>query len=325
MKRGGWGLPLVFGLLAALFLVIVLWPREEPKTTVVVAARDLGAGTSLQASDLNVIEVPRSQAPQGAVGDPGTLMGKTLAVVRFKGDPITAKHLGPAVQLRPDERGIAVKVSVDRGLAGLLRPGMEVGVVATLQEGLGTDVYAKTVLEGVRVLYVPPEFQARPYEPAKATADTKTGSRSVVGATSNVREGVIVLAASTRPTPVRYYSEEALQLLDEGKLALTADGTLTVTVGLTATTTITDTTALADLEKERQELETKLDELQPETRYVIPVEVLAALNARGNALTLTLLPEEAAGFASAGVRAFALGDVQDTLPPVSVGVEGGDQ
>ena len=323
--RRGWGLPLIFGLLAALFLVIVLWPREEPQTKVVVAARDLGAGTTLRDSDLTVVEMPRSQAPPDAVEDTATLVGKTLAVVRFKGEPITRRHLGPAVRLHPDERGVAVKVSVERGLAGLLRPGMKVGVVATLQQGLGTDVYAKILLEGVRVLYVPPEFQARPYEPVRATVDTTTGKRTVVGTTSNMREGIIVLAATSQPTPVRYYSEEALRLLDEGKLSLTTDGTLTVTLGLTVTTPVTDTTVLAAVEEERKDLEAKLDELQPEVRYVIPVEVLAALNAQGNALALTLLPQDPNDVASNGVHTLALQDMETAgaALPATVGTEGG--
>ena len=38
-------------------------------------------------------------------------------------------------------------------------------------------MYAKTVLEGLRVLYVSPNFQARPAAPATASATVKTGKR----------------------------------------------------------------------------------------------------------------------------------------------------
>ena len=53
-------------------------------------------------------------------------------MVRFTGEPITPRHLGAAVTLEPNERGIAIKVAADTGLAGILRPGMKVGVIATL-------------------------------------------------------------------------------------------------------------------------------------------------------------------------------------------------
>ncbi len=294
------GTPLVLAVLTALLLLTLLWPKQEPVATVVVAARDLGAGTVLQASDLRTVTVPRAQAPRDAVDDPQDLVGQTLAVVRFQGEPITPRHLGPAVRLQPDEAGIGIRVKADTGLAGLLRPGMRVGVVATLDNPMG-DLYAKALITGVRVLYVPPEFQARPYEPITAVADGRSRAPRVTGGTRPVREGVLVVAASTRPQPLYLLTQEAQDLLGEGKLALTADGTLTVTVGLTATTTVTDTVALADLEKEREALEAKLDELQPQRRYIVPVEALAALNARGDALTLALVPQDREGaFVTAG-------------------------
>ena len=282
--------PLILAVLTAILLLIMLWPKQEPTATVVVAARDLGAGVTLQASDLRTVTVPRKQAPQDAVGDVQELVGKTLAVVRFQGEPITRRHLGPAVRLAEDEAAVGVRVRMDTGLAGLLRPGMKVGVMATLEDTTTGSVYAKALITGVRVLYVPPEFQARPYEPLTAVADRKT--TRVTGGTRAMREGVLVLAASTRPQPLYALSQEAQDLLGEGKLALATDGTLTVTLGMTATTTLTDTTALADLERERAALEARLDELQPEKRYIVPVEALAALNARGDALTLALTPQE---------------------------------
>ena len=220
MPKRRWTLPLALGLITAVLLVAALWPKETPKRTVVVAARDLGAGAALAAADLTTIEVDAPQAPADAVADPGRLVGQTLAVVRFAGEPLTPRHLGPAVTLAPDERGIAVKVKADTGLAGLLRPGMQVGVIATLTDASATrDVYAKTVLEGLRVLYVSPDFQARPYTPATASATVaKSGSRlrtrrtgmdsapatSSTGSSGTVREGVLVLAASTQAQPIRY-------------------------------------------------------------------------------------------------------------------------
>ena len=179
MQRKRWTLPVLLGLITAVLLVAVLWPKETPKRTVVVAARDLGAGTALAASDLTTMQLEASQAPADAVADPARLAGQTLAVVRFTGEPVTPRHLGPAVTLAPDERGIAISVKADTGLAGLLRPGMKVGVVATLAATAeaGREVYAKTTLEGLRVLYVSPDFQARPYTPATASATVTKSSR----------------------------------------------------------------------------------------------------------------------------------------------------
>ena len=83
MQRKRWTLPVLLGLITAVLLVAVLWPKETPKRTVVVAARDLGAGTALVASDLTTTVLEASQAPADAVADPARLAGQTLAVVRF--------------------------------------------------------------------------------------------------------------------------------------------------------------------------------------------------------------------------------------------------
>lgn len=162
-------LPLLLAMLTFGLLALVLWPEEEATTALVVAARDLGAGAVLAPADLNVITVPVEQAPGDGVTDPSLLLGQSLGVVRFAGEPLTPRHLGPAVILAPDERGIAVRVQADTGLAGLLRPGMAVGLIATLpvpnptqSGGMGREViYAKSTLANLQVLYVPPSFQAR--------------------------------------------------------------------------------------------------------------------------------------------------------------------
>jgi len=294
MPKRRWTLPLALGLITAVLLVAALWPKETPKRTVVVAARDLGAGAALAAADLTTTTLDAGQAPADAVADAAKLVGQTLAVVRFSGEPVTPRHLGAAVTLAPDERGIAVKVKADTGLAGLLRPGMQVGVIATLTEaGVTREVYAKTVLEGLRVLYVPPDFQARPYTPATASATvTKSGSitgesapTTSTGSSGTVREGVLVLAASTQAQPIRYEA-----ITDTLKLAAALG--ITNTVALTPTMTPAPAARTAAAVKPAA----------PPVRWVVPVELLAALNAAGDSLTLTLLPAAPQAYITAGVN-----------------------
>lgn len=304
MQRKRWGLPIALGLITAVLLVAALWPKETPQRTLVVAARDLGAGTTLVAADLTTAQVDAARAPADAIADPGRLVGQTLAVVRFASEPVTPRHIGPAVTLAPDERGIAVKVQADTGLAGLLRPGMKVGMVATLADG-DRDIYAKSLLEGLRVVYVSPDFQARPYTPATASASvSKSGSTGALGmdsapATSStgssgtVREGVLVLAASTQAQPVRYET-----ITDTLKLA--AGGPITGTLPLTTTT--------ATAARPTPTVKPK----EPPVRWVIPIELIAALNAAQNSsFTLVLLPEAPQVYTTAGLT---LTDVREQIP-----------
>jgi hypothetical protein len=309
MQRKRWTLPVLLGLITAVLLVAVLWPKETPKRTVVVAARDLGAGTALVASDLTTTTLEASQAPADAVADPARLAGQTLAVVRFAGEPVTPRHLGPAVTLAPDERGIAVKVQADTGLAGLLRPGMKVGVVATLVSTAeaGREVYAKSTLEGLRVLYVSPNFQARPYTPATASATvTKSGSgapstgsglgldsvpaTSSAGSSGAVREGVLVLAAGTQAQPIRY--EMTLPLTQTVTVSANVTDTLKLAPSPMLTGTLTPPGKPAVPGKTPPE---------PPVRWVVPVELLAALNAQGDSFTLVLLPETPQAYVTTGL------------------------
>jgi len=319
MRRKGAGLPLALGVITCALLALVLWPKQEPQKTVVVAAHDLGAGLALAASDLTTAVLPATQAPADAVADPTALVGQSLAVVRFAGEPVTPRHLGPAVSLRPDERGIAVQVKADTGLAGLLRPGMTVGVVATLagqtqdpadiQPGVVASpvrtVYAKALLEGVRVLYVPPEFQARPYTPVTAQvtvsggqSKTNTGLLAAQPAASsspttatNLREGVIVLAAGTKPISITYQM-------------ITTTLPLSDTLGLLAGGKAAGGAAAGDAKP-----------APPIQRLLVPVELLAALNATDASFTLVLAPEHATPYTTIGLSLADLAaDVERARP-----------
>ena len=271
MKKSSWTLPLILGVLTAIVLAILLWPTEKKPVNVVVAARDLGAGEVLTAADLNVIEMSPEAAPADTISSPDELIDKTLAVVRFAGEPITPRHLGPSVALQSNERGVAVRVTKDRGLAGLLRPGMKVGVVATLPDPTtnGKNVFAKATLENLRVLYVPPDFQTSASAPVQV-ASTKvkgglTNNPTVVSAPKLANEGVIVLAASIDPQPIIY---TPISTTLEISYTVATDGTVI---------NWTPPEAAPDIANAAVE-------------WVNPAEYLSALNAQGKALTLVLMP-----------------------------------
>jgi Flp pilus assembly protein CpaB len=281
-------IPILLAIATFALLALTLWPQEEPTAVVVVAARDLGAGSILTPADLKTVVLPLEQAPSDALADPTPLVGESLAVVRYSGEPVTPKHLGPAVVLAPDERGIAVRVEADTGLAGLLRPGMEVGVIATLESSVSSSdfgtvsgrglPFAKSVLEGLRVLYVPPDFQARPAQPVVYSSD---GNQPVPSSVPPVREGVIVLAAKTRPEPIQYEEAEAI-LIRELSEENSGEGQAA--------------------EESSQVDRTQGADTSENVRWAVPVELLAALNAADAAFTLVLVPDDAQAYTSPGLE-----------------------
>ena len=193
------------------------------------------------------------------------------------GEPVTPRHLGPAVILAPDERGIAVRVQADTGLAGLLRPGMVVGVVATLRDGMSNEVYAKSTLEELRVLYVPPSFQARSPQTVVYESDGEGSYAPPPPPQEPVREGVVVLAAGTLPEPVIYEEAETILLR---ALAEEEGG--------------------GDTEDAVESEETEGE--PPDVTWAVPVELLAALNAADASFTLVLTPDDARPYTSPGLE-----------------------
>ena len=189
-----------------LFLLGVLLAMPSGKATIVVAARDLPAGHVLQADDLQTAKVSSTEKPRGAYAKPEDVVGKALRVPRVAGDPITASAVGGAPdlseELKPNERLVAVKVSLSSGLAGLLSKGDTVGV--TMVWG-NNKPYAKAVLEGLRVVYVDPAFRAKPED---ALTSSSSSSSSLGGGAGlgmeQATEGVIALAVPTPAQAVVY-------------------------------------------------------------------------------------------------------------------------
>ena len=116
---------------------------------VLVAARDLAGGTPLRPADVAARTYPSGAVPDGAVT---RAAGRILSGPVRRGEPLTD------VRLRVDGDGdgdgdpatVAVPVRLaDAGVAGLLRPGDRVDVLAARAEG------ARTVATAVPVLDVP--------------------------------------------------------------------------------------------------------------------------------------------------------------------------
>ncbi len=176
--------------------------RQEKTIQVVAAAVDLPAGHTLLDTDLTLVEAAKNTLPQGAVSDPSSLVGQTLRVDRTAGDYITTAHVGGQnVELAPDERAIAVEVNDSAGLGGLLKPGDMVGITAILAAS-GQTGYAKMIAEGLRVLYVSPEF--RSIDPAEYQQDEDSGGFGASDTPTRETSGVVVLAVPIDDVVVAY-------------------------------------------------------------------------------------------------------------------------
>ena len=186
---------------AIIFIVALVLLRPAPSRVVVVAATDLRAGHVLTDSDLTLMSVPESALAQDVVSDKSLVIGQPLRIDRGQGDVIRASQVGNLIQVQPNERAVAVKITDSTGVAGLLVPGQEVGVVASIPVQNGENgssdsgMYSKATIEGLRVLYIDPNFAANMQantvpQPTQASASLTGGINTNERATT----GTVLLA-----------------------------------------------------------------------------------------------------------------------------------
>ena len=121
-------------------------PPPPVSVPVVVAARDVDAGSALDAADLRVAHVPAGLAPQAAHADVQALVGRTVAVAVPRGLPLVDASLaGDRFAVDAPEGTVVVPVQVGAGaVTGLLRPGDRVDLVSTAVPDLWTSGCADT-------------------------------------------------------------------------------------------------------------------------------------------------------------------------------------
>jgi len=136
--------------------------RREPTAMVLVASRDVRAGTKLTKADVRVIEIVAAQVPPGAVTAMSELFGDKkpaplAATGMVTGDFIMRSRLvdsangtAMAARLEPGFRAIAVTVDNAIARSRLVYPGARVDLVGTFRDNLAS--FSRVLVENVRVL-----------------------------------------------------------------------------------------------------------------------------------------------------------------------------
>ncbi len=157
--------------LLASILVVRYVRREEERARalrmevqpVVIATGDIPIGTRLTPSLVGKRDWPRAGVPQGAVSEPGAVLGRLVKGEIARDEPILEHRLFPkdltgapgimSVMVPPGKRAMAVGVNEVIGVSGFILPKDRVDVIATRTDQ-GTSKSTETILQNVEVLAV---------------------------------------------------------------------------------------------------------------------------------------------------------------------------
>jgi len=134
---------------------------------VVVAAKPIPAGTVLAESDVRSISWPVEGTPAGAFESPQQVAGHTVLEPLTQGEPVLEARLastgkGGGSGVPAGMRAVSVHVSDSSGVLAQLAPGQKVDVqVLVTRKGANSEPELRTILEGVPVLSVNPQPEAR--------------------------------------------------------------------------------------------------------------------------------------------------------------------
>ena len=160
-------LALVLGLVAALVARSMMSQNKGPsqpdgKFTQIVTVKDgVAPGTELTPAELHVGQILAESAPEGTFTNINDVAGRVTTLQLVKGQPVIESLLAPigtgsGLQALVPEgmRAITVEVNEFSGVAGLLLPGCNVDVIATIIDSEDEEKLARTIVENVRVISV---------------------------------------------------------------------------------------------------------------------------------------------------------------------------
>lgn len=206
--------------ISAALLTWFLWastraPKSEKTTRVVAAARDMGAGTRLKASDLKLVDIPQRHLPRGSLTDPQLAAGRALLFPVSANEPLTAPKLssvsgaeGLPATIEPGMRAVSIPVTDASMAAGLIQPRSRVDVLFT-RAGSMAEALTTVVLEDVMVLSI--------------GRNTEIAQKDAEKSSSTAQPGVTQSVTQTRAVTLVVTPDDARKLelaRNQGKLSL---------------------------------------------------------------------------------------------------------
>jgi len=191
---------LCLALIAAFLVYVVLNKQvsEENRLQAVVTANEsIPAGRVIENYMVSIKSFPKKLIPPGAAINTEAVVGQVALQPLKKGDPISMSQLAPkgaalGLSYAVPEGMRAVTVALDPiiGVAGFLKPGDHVDVLATFE--VGETSVTKTVLQNVLLLATGSEIVKSKLEPGGKQAKAETQPNATLAVTPTDAEKLIL-------------------------------------------------------------------------------------------------------------------------------------
>jgi pilus assembly protein CpaB len=130
-------------------------------TPVLVARVNLAAGDAIADNQVEIVQWPTDYLPEGSLRAASEIDGRVLKRPVQKEEPIFESSLAPVGAeaglgslIRSDRRAMAVKVDPVVVVAGFVKPGSRVDVIATMRRERGALPYTGLILQDLKVLAI---------------------------------------------------------------------------------------------------------------------------------------------------------------------------
>jgi pilus assembly protein CpaB len=146
--------------------------------SVVVASKDIVAGTKLSPDMVKVVQWPKAAVFKDPLTTLSEINDRVVNIAVMQGEPLLNSKLAPpgekgglSAQLQSGKRAVAVKVNEIVGVAGFALPGNFVDVMVNTQDSQN-NLISKIVLERIQVLAVAQDLSSTEYKPKIVNAVT---------------------------------------------------------------------------------------------------------------------------------------------------------
>ena len=179
----------IFLTLAALAASVAFWVGASDARPVVVATRDLPAGSTLRSSDLTLAYVRMDDALFAAALSSDML---SSLVGRQLGEPVHAQQVlaraqvADRVGLAPNQVAMTIPAKPDNAVDGRLRPGDTVQVFVTVVDKARNEAHTRVVLDKAQIYQVGRE---QSIGSSSVTSDSEASPRGAIASLTLVVSG----------------------------------------------------------------------------------------------------------------------------------------